>query len=210
MCLPFLAPLGAAMMGTGGTIAAGTAVGASTAAIAAGTAASTAAAMAGTTAVLSLGSTALSAVGSIQQAKYQSDVAKNNAIAMKYQQEDALERGQIAEDAQRRKNAARQSQAIAEMAGNGLNLDSSTPIGIIEDMAQYGEMDAQAIRTNAQRSSQSLGYQAEMQDSQADLYTRAGYMNAAGSVLSGAGSVGRDWYMYRGGLSSTSQGNEIK
>ena len=85
------------------------------------------------------------------------------------------------------------------MASNGLDIQSDTPIGIIEDTAQMGELDALTIRANAAR--EGWGYDIAASNSMAEssMVKKSSRMGATSTLLSGAGSVGRDWYNVKSG-----------
>lgn len=198
MCLPIFAGLGAALMGTSGTIAAGTAAGASAAAVSAGAAASAAAATAGTMAVASMASTALSVVSGLNQAKASEQIAKNNAKTAEYAAQDAQRRGEEQAIEVQRKGAALKSSQRAAMAAKGLDLGYGTAADIQDQTDFFTQSDVATTRTNAaneawSRRAQKANYQAEAQS----LHNNAP-LQAAGSLLSSASSVANRWYAYRG------------
>ena len=177
MCIPILAVWGASILGTTGTTAA----------------ASFAAYAAGTAAAASIASGVVGAYGSLQQGKFQSKIAKNNAIIEKQKRDDAIERGKTEEQNYRRQIAGIKGEQRAAMAANNVSLDSDTSMGIIEDTAQVGEMDALTIRANAAREGWGYDVSATNALASSKMHKQAGRLNAAGTVLSTASSVGSMW-----------------
>jgi hypothetical protein len=173
-----------------------------TAATAATTATATAAAgfswlAAASTAAGILG-TGMSVLGGMQQSRYQAAVAKNNQRLAERQAEDALRRGDLAEDQQRQKTALILGTQRAGMAGQGTALDEGSPLDIVGDTAMVGETDALTIRSNAER--EAWGYRAQAMNfgAQAALErNRAGLLGTGASLLSGGAGVLDRWSTYR-------------
>lgn len=161
--------------------------------------------------IAGIGGTALSAVGAIQQgnaqadaARYQAAVDRNNAILANRSARDALQRSQADEQAQRRKTADALGRARAAYASRGVEGGFGSPLATLGDIAQFGELDAKTIRTNAER--EALGYEAQamnftssalFKEKSASNYTTAGFLNAGSTALSGASSVAKSWYSMR-------------
>lgn len=212
------AAAGSAAAGTAaaGTAAAATAATASTAAAAgtaaatAGTAATSASTFAGLTAaqwsaVTGLASTAMGAYGSYtqskamqQQAEYQAAVNRNNQIIANRQAEDALKRGEL--EAQQYRSRVRNIQAeqLVSMAAEGADVTFGSNVDLLAETAELGELDAQRIRSNAEREAYNLRTQGMNFGAQAGLNrARASAENpllAGGtSLLSGASTVASRW-----------------
>lgn len=151
-----------------------------------------------------VGSTLIGAYGQYKQGQYQSDMSeynaaimRNNSIVQERQASDAITRGATLEEQQRDKVRMMIGKQRANTAGAGLLVDSGTPGDLTDQTAMFGEEDAQTIRINAMN--EAYGYrtgasnsraQAKALESQADMYSSAGTMNAAGTLLTGAASVG--------------------
>ncbi len=158
-------------------------------------------------AVASIGGTIMGAVGQLQAgdaaakaANYNAAVARNNQIIAEQQAQDALKRGQIAEDEQRRKTAQIRGAQRASLAASGVALDQGAPLDILGDTAAFGELDALTIRNNADREAygyrvQGMNFAAEagLADARAGAARQAGMIGAAGTLLSGAGTVMDRW-----------------
>ena len=157
------------------------------------------------------GSSALAAYGQIQAGQaakqagdYNSAVARNNEIIANRQAEDAIKRGDIAADEQRRKVARIGGAQKAAIGASGVALDSGTALDIFGDTAAFGELDALTIKSNATR--EAYGYQvqgmnfaadAAMQRVRGNNAQRASYIQA-GSTLLGGAAQGGNMYMRAG------------
>ena len=153
-------------------------------------------------AVASFAGTALSAFGQVQAgqqaaaaAEYNAAVARNNQIIADRQAEDALKRGQVAEEEQRRRTRAMAGTQRAALAASGIQLDQGSPVDILSDTAQFGELDALTIRNNAEREAygyrvqgMNFGAEAGLQQSRAGSAMSSALIGAGGTLLSGAAS----------------------
>jgi hypothetical protein len=155
--------------------------------------------------------TGVSAIGSIQQgnaardaAEYQEVVDRNNSILGIRAANDARARGAEAEQTQRRKNAAVLSRQRVAFASRGVELDSGSPLDILGDTAQFGELDALTVRENADREARGSEAQARNFRASGDLArmrgesaASAGVTSAFSTALSGGSSVASNWYRMR-------------
>lgn len=153
--------------------------------------------------VLTIGSTLMGAAGQIQQgqaanaaAQYNAQVAEMNATLSDRRAKDAIERGAQEEQRKRHEVAKIKGQQIAGMAANGVDLTFGSPLDTIVDTAILGELDALTIRQNTYREeydhrvdgmNQRAG--ATLQRAQGKAAQTAGYLGAAGTVLTGAGKA---------------------
>jgi hypothetical protein len=162
-------------------------------------------------AIAGVASTALSAYGQIQAgqqaqaaADYNAAVARNNQIIADRQAEDAVKRGQVAEEEQRRRTRAIAGTQRAALAASGVQLDQGSPADILADTAQFGELDALTIRNNAEREAygyrvqgMNFGAEAGLQQGRASSAMTGAYLGAGSTLLSGATSVADRWYTQR-------------
>jgi len=153
--------------------------------------------------IATVASTALGAYGQIQAgqqaqaaANYNAAVARNNEIIAGRQAEDALKRGQVAEDEQRRRTRAMAGTQRAALAASGVQLDQGSPVDILSDTAQFGELDALTIRNNAEREAygyrvqgMNFGAEAGLQQSRASSAMTSAAIGAGSTLLSGAASA---------------------
>lgn len=202
VALPAIAAAGASAAGTAGLISASTA------------------------AYLSLGATALgavtSAMGSIQQGKaqaaqykYQAAVDRNNKIISDRQYQDAIKRGEAAEEDVRRKTAQIISKQRTGFASNNIDLGSDVVFDTLSDSSMFGELDALTVRSNAAREAygyqvQGMNYQASANNSlmAAKNAKSAAKTSAFSSVLSGASTLASNYadFSKSGAIGSSSSG----
>lgn len=163
-----------------------------------------------------VGSTLIGAYSQYQQGQYQEDmgeynaaIMRNNAMIQERQASDAITRGAKLEEQQRDKVRMMIGKQRANTAGSGLLVDSGTPGALTDQTAMFGEEDAQNIRVNAMN--EAWGYktgaansraQGAQYKSQGEAAASAGMFGAAGTLLSGAASVGAK---YNWGKPATTQ-----
>jgi hypothetical protein len=152
--------------------------------------------------------TGVAAMGAMQQGKaaqaqanYQAAVARNNKIIADRQAEDAIKRGSREEASYRRQVSQLAGRQRATLAANGVVVDQGSAGDILADTAEYGELDALTIRSNAEREAYGYRVQGQNFESDARLYTAtganarsAGNFGALSNLISGAGSVAQKWY----------------
>lgn len=155
-------------------------------------------------AVASLAGTAVSAMGQMQAAKAQARAAEYQAKWDQAQAVDAIERGQVEEQKVRNRNAQVLGRQRAVMAAGNLDLTSGSPLDILGDTAQIGELDALTTRNNAQREAESFRVDSELRKGEAKNYRTAGKFAAVGTALSGVGSFAEKWYKASSSFSTAS------
>lgn len=152
---------------------------------------------------LAIGSTLMGAAGAIQQGQataaantYSAQVQDMNATLADRRAKDAIARGQVDEQRKRQQVAQVRGQQTAAMAANGVDLSFGSPLDTIVDTSVLGELDALTIRTNSAREAYDFKVDAVnkrsgagMSRMQADNAVTGSYMNAAGTILGGAGKV---------------------
>jgi len=155
-------------------------------------------------------STLAGVVGGMQQgsaassaAKYQAQVARNNATISQQNAEYASQAGEAAAQAQGLKNRATLGSISAAQSASGLSLDSPSLSDVREGAANVLRLDTANISQNAALRARAYQTQATDYEAQATLNTQkasdattAGYMGAAGSLLSGASSFADKWTRY--------------
>lgn len=165
---------------------------------------------AGTAALLSFAGTAMSAVGQYQaqraaaqsarnQANYQAQVARNNAIIAQQNAADVRDRGARAEDEQRRRIHQTKGSAKAVQASHGFLVDDtadSTNVQMVADLAEAGELDILTIRDNTEREAHRAEVQGQQFVAEAGLFdlkaassTGPSGLGAMGTLLGGAASA---------------------
>jgi len=148
-------------------------------------------------------------VGSFQQSKatkaataYQAGVSANNAQLAEWQAQDALQRGQTAEQQSRMRTAQLKGSQRARLAASGVALTEGSALNILDDTDYMGEQDALTVRNNAAKEAWAYRNQAAglstdalMLQSRADAESPGA--SAFGSFLTGAGQVASSWYQYK-------------
>jgi hypothetical protein len=138
------------------------------------------------------------------QARYQSQVERNNSQIATWQAQDAVDRGKIAEQRQRLQVARLAGTQRATFGSSGVELSSGSPLDVLMDTAQLGELDALTIRSNAEREAYGFRAQAGNLTAQSGLTQLAGrdavqasYIGAGSSLLSSAATAGDRYATYR-------------
>ena len=108
--------------------------------------------------------------------------------------EDSLKRGAQAEEAQRRKQAALAGRQRAVLSASNVDLGSGSPLQILGDTAQLGELDASIIRDNAKREANYHTANADLGAMEAKSAKQAGAFGAFSTLLGGASSLASSWY----------------
>lgn len=123
-------------------------------------------------------------------------VAEQNAQYASAQAGDAIERGSEEAAVHYLRVGQLKGEQTAAMAANGIELGFGSPLEVVGSTAMLGEMDAATIRKNAKREAEGYRIQGFNYLNQAAGYRRegnaaavSGYLNAAGSLLSGASQV---------------------
>lgn len=137
-------------------------------------------------------------------AQYQAAVARNNQIIAEQNAQYATKAGDSQEANLRQKTAQTIGMQRAQMAANGVDIGSGSPLRLQEDTAKIGELDALTIRNNAARAAygyrvqgSDFGSNAALLDKQAANARTAGGIGAFSSIVGGAGSVADKWLRWR-------------
>ena len=143
-----------------------------------------------------------------EQGKYQSKVAKNNALTASRMAEAATQKGVRDEQRLRMQIAHQRSGQRAAFGASGREITGSAS-NILADTAMMGELDALTLRYNA--GLESYGYETEANNfmAQSNLDKMSGKQAATGTLLTTAASVAGQWYTMGGGVTtpgSTSAG----
>lgn len=132
------------------------------------------------------------------QQGYLAQLSRQRQQIAEQQANDALQRGQVAEQKQRDLTAQRIGTQQAALAAQGTDLEGS-PTDILSDTARTGEQDALTIRNNAAR--EAYGYQVQGAGYGADAALRESYqpsyLSAGASMLMGTSSLVDKWRKFR-------------
>ncbi len=126
----------------------------------------------------------ISAENTMQTEELTQKIALNKIKA-----QEAINAGQIAENAKRAETRKVLGAQSAAMASSGLQTGTGTFERIKENTAQTGELDARTIQKNAM--TQAWGYEAEnvMMQNKINSLNRAANAKQWGAALSGAGTL---------------------
>jgi multidrug efflux pump subunit AcrA (membrane-fusion protein) len=130
---------------------------------------------------------------------YESAVARSNAQLAEYQAADAIVRGQTTENNVRQKTAQLKGTQRASFAARGIDMGSGSALDILTSTDYMGERDALLARDNAGREAWGHTVEATNYTNKANAATWRGnaqspFMDAASTLLTGAGSVASRWY----------------
>lgn len=151
--------------------------------------------------VAGLAASALGSVASGRQqaasAKYNSQVATNNAAIVQQNATFAGEEGAANAAIEQQKTRATVGGIKAAQAANGIDVNSGSDVDVRSSAAELGELNAINIRSNAARSAYGQQTQASSDTAQAQLDkqeagydSEAGYLKAGTTLLSG-GAAGQ-------------------
>jgi hypothetical protein len=135
-------------------------------------------------------------------ATYNRRVEEQNARLAELQAQDTEARGRLEEDTYRRRLGQLQGQQLSALATTGVELGSGSALGLRQDIAMAGDLDALTIRMNTQREAYANRLGGTSALAQAGLSRlQAGYAQpglAAGLSLAGsAGQYASMWYAGR-------------
>lgn len=162
---------------------------------------------------LAAASAGMSALGSMQagnaandHARYQSQIAKNNATIAEQEAQDIEARGAIDIARTQRQAATFKSSQRAAAAASGVLVDTGDAALALEDTAALSAYDIAVGRTNIQRAARNARLQKQDFLNQSTLLKAQGRaaqsasrMQGAGDLLSGAGTVADKWYSWKKG-----------
>ncbi len=155
--------------------------------------------------------TGVSAYGMHQRGKaqseamaYQADINRRNSIIAQQNANMERQAGLEEQRRQRLKTAQIIGQQKAGMAASGLMLNDGTPLDVMSDSAEMGELDALMLGYNSEKrargyltQSSSLGSQSMLNSMSGQNAMTAGLISAGGSALGGIGKVADSWYKYK-------------
>jgi len=133
-----------------------------------------------------------------QQAAYQAQVDRNNAQIEIWRADDAMKRGAEEERKHRLEVVQNKGEATAKYGAGNVVIGEGTPAGVIEDIAELGELDAQTIRSNAEREAWEYRMRANNYLAQAGLQDIAagGSSTSPSTALGGSTTVSSTWNNY--------------
>lgn len=126
------------------------------------------------------------AAASYEQGKYLDDVAKVNAGISSRAANDAIKRGEVEADEQRKTTQQVIGAQRTGFAAGNIDVNTGSAGQVQNDAAALGELDALTIINNAEREAYGYRVQAMDQRQQGKLAKWQGKTGAFGSILGGA------------------------
>ncbi len=148
-------------------------------------------------------SASVAAVGSIQQGQAANDVARFNARQQENEATRLRNVGVEQENDQRRATARLRSQQRAQLAAQGIDIESGSAGALLRDTDTLGEIDAMRIRRNTDEQATAVEQGSQLTLAAGQSAQQQGVLKAAGSLLGAAGDVSSKWFTPK---SSASQG----
>jgi hypothetical protein len=150
------------------------------------------------------GAQAQAASANAAQARYQEQVAVQNQELMRRQANDAIQRGQVAEENRRRLTVQQIGQQQARLAAQDTDLEGS-PIDILGDTAAAGDVEALTMRSRAawqayeyQIAGVGYGNSSVLESNRAANSTyQPNYLGAGASLLSNASALAEKWWNFQ-------------
>ena len=173
---------------------------------------SAAAAIAGTVISSAVGAYGAESAAAAQsaQAKYQSDVSKQNAQTAYSNSMIAEQQGQAKALLQEQQGDIARGKMRAAIAANGIDLNNGSALDIQSDQARNTALNVANDQYNTSLSARAFQTQganfttqAAMQTAAAQNDATAGLISAGGTAISGATSVAQKWNQYYGTPAAT-------
>lgn len=133
--------------------------------------------------------TGMQAYGTYQEGKAESQANKYNAEIMRQKAKDAADAGEKEKQKAALQNKQLLGRQMAQLAANGVDLTSDSPLEIFQQTAEWGERDRQEISDNTAREVWGYNSQASLYDAAAKNAKRAGKIGAFSTLLNGAGNL---------------------
>lgn len=162
-------------------------------------------------AIAGIAGTVISAAGQYEQGQataaasaYQAQVAANNAAIAKTNALMDIQSGEIAAVNSGLKTRAQVGSEKANQGASGVDVNTGSAVNVRAGTAETGMLDALTIRSNAAKEAYGQEVTATSDTAQSQLDTmegsqaaEAGEIGAAGSLLSGASTVGGNYLKYQ-------------
>lgn len=137
-------------------------------------------------------STFMNVVGNLAEGRSQVKAAAYNQRIASFNAQTYRESGKIEEDRVRREARKRVGLIRANVGASGFSMEGSA-LDVLSESVFSGEFDAQLTKYNYGRQAQGAELEAQLYGAQGSDARRAGYLNAASSLLKGGATIyGRD------------------
>lgn len=139
----------------------------------------------------------MSAKATYDQGQVAKQVGRNNATMAEYAAQDAQRRGEEEAAAVQRRGASIKSAQRVSLAAKGLDLGYGTAADLQDQTDFFTQSDVATTRTNANRESWNLRAQGQQALALGKAEARNANLQAAGTLLSGAGQVAGKWDSFK-------------
>lgn len=116
---------------------------------------------------------------------------------LRVQAENARQAGRAEAQDEQLRTAAEVGQAAAEFGASGGELNTGSSAEVLGDIAQMGDVDARRIQQNAENEAIALETQADFAKQKGKAAQLQGFVNAAGTVLTGGSMVSDKWNVFK-------------
>lgn len=137
---------------------------------------------------------AVSAVGSIRAGNDQAAASKYNALVEDQNAVAARQQAGAAAEQKDNEVTRRLADARAAFAASGVDPNSGTPLDVMADSASQGELSKRLLLYQGDLTARGLGSQANLDRITGKNAQTAGYISAAGTLLTGAGKAAGSSY----------------
>ena len=144
--------------------------------------------------IATVAGTAVSAYSQAQQGKTANMFAQRNAQIQTRNAQIAQQNAEFNAKLKEREDRRRRSSQVAGLQGSGVEIFEGTNLIAMAEQEFVDDLNAQLLRRGGTIEAQNLRMQADITSAQGKAAEQAGYMGAAGSLLTGAGQAGTDYY----------------
>ncbi len=137
--------------------------------------------------------TAVAAAGAIQAGQAAKKSAKAQEASLTRQAAEAEARGEELAARRAEQTADQRSRARVSLAAAGVEVGTGTGAGVDRDIVALGTKEEDQIRKNAARQALGLREQGAIVAFEGAQAQTAGFIGAAGTIISGASSVASRW-----------------
>ncbi len=139
--------------------------------------------------VAGIAGTAATAYGQVQSGLYGAEVARNNATVAKQNAEYSRQAGQQKAAVTSMKGAAQIAKMKTGQAAGNIDVNTGSAVDVQQGEREIAKLDVETVLNNAELQAYGYTVQATNFEAQAQQDEFAGFVGAAGSLLSGASSV---------------------
>lgn len=129
--------------------------------------------------------TVFSAIGAISNANSQQQAAQYNSQVAQRDATIALDQGDAQAAIQRRQARAQIDAARAQYGASGVDVNTGSPLDVLQASAMNASMDNQTIKYNARVKAYGFNTEAAAYEYQGKAAMQRGYMQAGSDILSG-------------------------